>query len=149
MTLPQLYAVFIKRNERLLLVLLLNSCSFCVPIQVRCKDSNTRRGKKCYGYDHTAFTDPDKHATFDAAVSFCDHSAPFRDSTSRNHYVSFLVYNALCDCFLSGKRCPIKPWITPDTLEIMKVKKSFHFQFKHAKHSSGPSTCCSVFCRQV
>ena len=113
----------------------LSHCSFCIPIQARCQDSNSRQGKQCYGYDHTAFTDPDKYAAFDAAVSFCDHSAPFRDSTSRNHYVSKFVYNALCDCFPLGKRSPIKPWITPDTLEIMKVRKSFHFQLKHAKHS--------------
>ena len=108
-------------------------CSFCIPIQARCLDLNMRNGKRCYGYDHSAFSDPVKNAQFDAAISFCDNSAPFSNSSSRNHYVSTFVYQSLCEFFPLGKRSPIKPWISTESLSIIKSRKGFRFQINRAK----------------
>ena len=108
-------------------------CSFCIPIHARCLDRNMRNGKRCYGYDHTAFSDPVKSSQFDAAISFCDNSAPFCNSSSRNHYISSFVYQSLCEYFPLGKRSPIKPWVSLEALNIIQLRKGFRFQINHAK----------------
>lgn len=107
-------------------------CSVCIPTKSVCSVRKMVNGKRNYGYDHTAFCDPVESEKFKCAISFCDHNAPYGNSSSRNHYISIFAYNSLCEFSPLGEHSPVEPRVPPDTLDIIKESRSIRSQINYA-----------------